>query len=457
MDLSHPNLTAFIDRMIDDIDIDRKDVCRVIKELKFFQYLPIPLFFLRFFPDRVIKTGRKVLQKKDLFAKATKVRNLLSFMENSIEHDFLIMDHFLTKDRRPKDDRFTPPIVKNNVFTVGNNRFNKIVLCPLIIDFGYKNLKQDDIYYNFPPEKPVTRQITDLFTAIRTYYQKDIILNSSGYYELVDARIDPDSKLFEIFPFMGINTENYSYKEIEIMLRKYFSGFSSGESREERYRKLREKMGRFDGKLDDEEKCKNIFAGIKVYPALGFDPWPDDCPACLPNRQKNIHCNCKKAKVHLLYSFCTERNIPVITHCSKGGFKVVPNYYELGDPGGRWKEVLRNYPGLKIDFAHFGKSDPGWTSSITEMISDPGLDVYTDFSCNTEDNKFYKELDTSIASGKINKQAAGKILFGTDFMVNMLWTESYNYYLDCFARSDYLENYKTDFCQTNPEKFLFGK
>ena len=41
-------------------------------------------------------------------------------------------------------------------------------------------------------------------------------------------------------------------------------------------KKLFNAMGKFSGDFENREECKNIFAGIKVYPPLGFDPWPEE-------------------------------------------------------------------------------------------------------------------------------------------------------------------------------------
>jgi len=48
-------------------------------------------------------------------------------------------------------------------------------------------------------------------------------------------------------------------------------------------------------------------------------------------------------------------------------------------------------------------------------------------------------------------------LFGSDFSINLLASDaiSYNQYLNAFA--DAALSHKTDLCEQNPERFLFGK
>ena len=56
-------------------------------------------------------------------------------------------------------------------------------------------------------------------------------------------------KLFEIYPFMGIDTRNYTKKEIINLLDKYFNGFSRQETPTERRQCLFAKMGMLDSNL----------------------------------------------------------------------------------------------------------------------------------------------------------------------------------------------------------------
>jgi hypothetical protein len=292
-------------------------------------------------------------------------------MESSILYDFLILEHFLkTKDKIVND---------NNEFTVADNNYNKIVLCPLIMDFGYKSMEnKNDIFYDIPPRKPITSQIEDLFASISTYYKKDLHINDTGTrtkFKVEDTTQKKEDKLFEIYPFMGINTKNYTLLEIKKMLSKYFSNFASTDTMEQRETKLLKKMGTFNGNLDDEDACKDIFAGIKVYPPLGFEPWP--------TVQEEL------AKVEHLYKICVDKNIPIITHCSTSGFSVTDNAQNFTDPNKQWLSVLAEYPTLKLDFAHFGSGDKKWTEKIVQHIIKEDSNVYTDFSSNAENDKYY--------------------------------------------------------------------
>jgi hypothetical protein len=408
MDLSHPNMTAFIER---------------IKGNKI-SFTSI----LQFVLNKIISIFSK---NRKLSLKNT--QNLLSYMESSIKCDFLILEHFL----KIKE----PSINENNKLIMGNTIYDKIVLCPLIMDFNNKNISNKDVFYNLPPQKPVVEQSNDLLGAISTYFNYELDQNNLSKVVILKSNKQKNERLFEIYPFMGINTENYNLKELKDLLNKYFTDFSRNDTKEERQQKLFSAMGEFKGDLEDEENCKNIFAGIKLYPPLGFQPWPDKSSEEL-------------SKVSELYKFCVTKNIPVTTHCSTGGFKIEKDALKYSDPGNQWKQVLEKYPELKINFAHFGKGNKKWQKTIIEYLQDDRKNVFTDFSCNTGTDFYYKKISKLINR---DPELQDKILFGSDFMINLLWYKSYNDYINVFVNTSELSsNLKESFVNKNAEWFLFG-
>jgi hypothetical protein len=436
MDLSHANITAFISRFFEDEDIflNKKFIKKQLKKnFPIWKKMLLPLVPNSLLAKKILKG----IKENKILDEVENIRNLLSFMESSILYDFLILDYFLKNKESI--------VSENNEFKIGSLEYNKIVICPLIMDFGYKNIHSPEIFYNIPPQKPITSQIRDLFKSIHTYYHNEIEVkkqNSISKFNIYHRNTDKKEKLFEIYPFMGINTQNYTYEEIEEMLTKYFSDFKGNDTLEERRKKLFDKMGEFDGDLEQPSyDYSNIFAGIKVYPPLGFEPWPEN--------------NEEKMKVELLYKTCVEKNIPVISHCSTGGFKVTDRAGEFTDPGNQWAKVLQAYPALKIDFAHFGSGDKKWRKTIIKSIK-KYENVYADFSCNTHGDEYYKELKQTLINNP-NQKLDDRILFGSDFMINLIWLKSYNEYLKIFIDTSYLnDEIKSKFTNRNSEKFLYG-
>lgn len=432
-DLSHPNLLAFLLR--DDL-ISKDSVKKVLRKLPFMLNL-MPIGAAHLFPGTISNRIKDYL-KYD----ARYFRNLLSVMEGAIEYHFLYNEYYLLKEQ-------------SSFGSLPSMKYNKIVLCPLLMDFGYKNLNNADCFYNLPPSKPIAKQVLDLLNAIRFYYTYELIPHpdKAGRLKIVKSEKTKEEKLFEIYPFLGINTRNYDLLEIKILFDKYFSGYEDDIKPGERQTKLFQKLGSVKVDLEDlifrikeetdPEYYTYLFAGIKLYPPMDFDPWPEEDPVEIE-------------KVKFLYSECIRKKLPVTVHCSDGGFVTSSNSVSFTDPSNRWQKVLNNplYKSLKINFAHFGSQSGGktdWQQTILNTINN-NSNVYTDCSCITPQRKDY-ELISKIFTDKTETN----ILFGTDFVINLLWSESYNEYLNNFIESPYLDlRQKELICSVNPEKFLFG-
>jgi len=206
-DLSHPNLQSFLLR--DDL-ITKDSVQKFIGKFPFILKV-LPLWFLRLFAG---KTSGKV--KELITRRAGRMLNLLSMMEGAIEYHFLLVEYYLLNKRSGRDDH---PL----------QGFSNMVICPLIIDFGYKGMEKPDWFYNFPPAKPVVKQVIDVLNASYFYYNYDIIIHPDKpeKFKLIPTVSNKESKFFEIYPFLGINTANYDLDEIAELFDKYFRGYEN--------------------------------------------------------------------------------------------------------------------------------------------------------------------------------------------------------------------------------------
>ncbi len=397
MNLSHPSLIGFVKKM----NIDT-------------------LLFLNSVP--IVST----VLSKCIDTKLNRVMNLLSVMERDLGNFFLLMEKDLE------------PFLHDGRFEICGSFYDRVVLTPLMMDFGYKGVDSyPGIHYRDLPEKPIVEQVIDLFNGIRKY------VRTSGL------------NIFEIYPFLGINTRNYDMEGtsgstgLPDLLGKYFGSFLS-ETLAERRARLLGAMGGFSGDIDDLRDYS--FAGIKVYPPLGFDPWPADDPEEL-------------AKVEYLYEFCAARKIPITAHCSDGGYHTHEQARAFTDPE-KWVRVLSRHPALKLNLAHFGKQDKAWglfpkkewQQAVISLIAEYDH-VYTDFSCCGFDEGFYARLSDTIHDqpSEISDKLRQRILFGTDFMINLLWTDSYRSYLDTFSRQRHFRSLDAhQLCSVNPQSFLFG-
>ncbi|WP_442844986.1 amidohydrolase family protein [Leeuwenhoekiella sp. H156] len=213
---------------------------------------------------------------------------------------------------------------------------------------------------------------------------------------------------------------------------------------------------------------ENTFFGIKIYPALGYDPsdyrlWP-------------------------IYKVCEEFNIPVLSHCGgesvstalrkievyQGKDKVYITgnkrkevAYKLNDPK-RWENVLEKFPKLKLNLAHFGGYETWKSSHPAPLMEDPQQrketifgfmrkyeNVYADFSYNLVETNLNKSLKSFLF---LNDDIADKTLFGTDYwMVNKegnLLVEQ-TQFLQSLQEGIEEHNLKERLCLNNPYKYLF--
>lgn len=397
MNLSHPNIYAMVKR--------KWTLALLMSPLA----LPAQIFFKE---------------------KVKRASNLLSVMENDVTDFFLIMEYFLKKSGQE--------------LRIGNTAFNKIVLTPLLMDFGCKDMK-NDTFYNLAPQKPIAEQVVDVFNGIKDYCRYKLVVKNGGLGYDDDKK---EKKLFEIYPFLGINTKNYELQDVDALFDKYFKEYKHDQQ------SLYDRMGTFEGDIDDMKS--NYFAGVKVYPPLGFDPWP------VSNTEE-------LDKVKCLYRHCCEKNVPITTHCSDGGFSIVDAAKEFTSPA-KWRTVLskKEFGGLRLNFAHFGRQgnkwygagNRDWENMIIELILSGGKNVYVDFSYRGCEDGYYNDLKELIdkRAGKDRELLKQRILFGSDFMINLLDSDSYNEYLTAFlGKGNPLgEEDRVRFCSANPEKFLFG-
>ena len=376
-----------------------------------------------------------------------RIRNLLSVMENDIGSFFLITENCIREAENQ--------LLTDNGLVIGGKTYTKFVLTPLMMDFGRKGVEEDsDVHYGKPSEKPIVEQVTDVFNAIKKYKKA---VSSASLTRKYPYLTQNTSRIFEIYPFLGLNTKNYDMTQLEKLLKKYFDNYHG--SRDD----LAANQGKFSGDIDDLKS--NYFAGIKVYPPLGFDPWPEE--------QENLD------KVKYLYSYCCDKGIPITAHGSAGGFVAVSNKKDLKKftSIAKWVTVLKEYPTLKLNLAHFPMQEkimwiipdfrhPRLKAILSLLLTRENgnikyENVYVDFSNRAVSDKYYKSLKKVIdeQSEDDREIMKSRILFGSDYTVNLMTKEidSYNKYLDIFSKTELLEpEEKHSFCCTNPERFLFG-
>jgi len=115
------------------------------------------------------------------------------------------------------------------------------------------------------------------------------------------------------------------------------------------------------------------FVGIKLYPALGFDAYPDSDPQL-------------RASYLSFYKKLANMEIPVTVHCQKSSFELTKNAEEF-TRADNWELVFAGLSDseankLRINFAHFGGEDGVKRTVWFQSKDENQLNFYSDNAFN---------------------------------------------------------------------------
>lgn len=353
----------------------------------------------------------------------SRITNTLTTFAQPIGATLLMMEDDLSGAYTSHDEEALypeNPYIREGKLHFRNRSYDKVALCPMLMDFSASPTSGQSLYYPTPKKEKILTYIDDTLQGFEHYRSHH-----------------PDG-LFEFFPFVGINPPMHSLSFIKEILSTYV----------------------VTGKKKARDKRR--FYGIKVYPPLGYDPWPSDKE--------------ERAKVIAIYEFCTEHSIPIMTHCDDQGFRglTAKEAWRVSEPDA-WRPVLAQFPLLTIDFAHFGwqytprqKNPLTVLSSLANKVPDSSWfyqiialmksypNIYADVSFSGANAGFYDELYNYLSSleGEERETIVRRILFGTDFSVNLMKVESYTSYYRLFETAPFSDDEIHSFVQTNPMRYM---
>ena len=178
------------------------------------------------------------------------------------------------------------------------------------------------------------------------------------------------------------------------------------------------------------------FYGVKLYPRLGY------------------RIDIENMFFVELFDFCNQNDLPITYHSSHGGFNFpsAVDHSDYGNPAD-WIPVLKAYPNLRLNFAHFGGAeiDPKkegfeWKNTVAQLIHEYP-NVYTDLSCNHNKKSIMSALD--LAKNNLNK-----VMYGTDnpvmFLAERVGLDTYNTDFKAFVTQGNFIN----LFDKNPSDFL---
>lgn len=323
----------------------------------------------------------------------TSVMNALVAFEQPIADTFRMMEDDLAGKYKGGF-----PFIEENKLVLRGKIYDRMCICPLLMDFSTE--VNNKLYYRTARRDKITGYAEDTLAAISDYQKSR-----------------PDG-ILTFRPFLGINPAVHTKDEIRQLISRFL--------------------------------VSGCFYGVKIYPPLGTDPWPED--------------SVKRERCILIYDYCAETGTPIITHCDNQGYRMLPTElaFEYTSPA-RWEKVLKEYPTLKLDFAHFGRQysivDKGlygeWCSDIIRLMCGYP-NVYTDISFSGADPFFYKQLVEKLnsKSSEVRKTIESRIMFGSDFAINLLKISSYNEYWRIFDLSPLSDELVEKAVSGNPSRFL---
>ncbi len=195
---------------------------------------------------------------------------------------------------------------------------------------------------------------------------------------------------------------------------------------------------------------KQGFWGVKLYPSLGYPVYSD--------------------AMFKIYDYCQSHGIPLMTHCTSGGFRKTEATAQLASPVS-WRNVLEKFPNLKICFGHFGGGEnliqpsippDSWTQSILDLMAN-FKDVYADLSYHTDGMIGRADMAIDRATAKKNyvkniisllqkSPTRERLIFGTDFWMVRQVTEDDDYW-DFFSKTFTPTQFKL-LATDNPTEYL---
>lgn len=167
------------------------------------------------------------------------------------------------------------------------------------------------------------------------------------------------------------------------------------------------------------------FAGVKLYPPMGFRPWDNtDITFDGAFRKPRRGGPALDDELERLYTWCVAEGVPIKAHANNSiAADVCTGQY--ANPA-NWRDVLNRFPELRLNLAHFGGfdeehaddpcGDPGenWEQTLSEMLGRyPNL--YFDLGYWTDAAKDERVIERTRALLEAYPVALERMMYGSDW------------------------------------------
>jgi len=224
--------------------------------------------------------------------------------------------------------------------------------------------------------------------------------------------------------------------------------------------------------------------GVKFYPPSGYSALGNVIRAAPADKHSTAYAQWSSRYSGLtgtnldsnnvaLFQYCSTNQIPIFTHCSPKGFEAANHYGEHGDPK-HWEMVLKQFPQLRLCFAHAGGVE-GWVGTNCWCATNESYGETVYRLCRTYENvycdtgyleeilvpekrtEFVTRLKAAL-SGSANApySFANKVMYGTDWHM-IVKVPGHKDYLKTFQRifeDPALVPYRSRFFSGNAARFL---
>lgn len=163
------------------------------------------------------------------------------------------------------------------------------------------------------------------------------------------------------------------------------------------------------------------FAGVKLYPPMGFKPLENPGVSFSHARARPPGGGAAlDRELRKLYAWCEANDVPIAAHAS-ASMGAGPGTAAYSAPW-LWRPVLRDYPQLRVNLAHFGgfggHGNPAWEQQLIAML-DRFPNLYFDTGFWTEAMAGARTRPAALTSARQlfadEPQAAERMLYGSDW------------------------------------------
>jgi hypothetical protein len=215
--------------------------------------------------------------------------------------------------------------------------------------------EDDKIRYRAGLLKRMLNWIIDNIKGLENYLKWFVFMTDSEetIYKHITER---DESKVEIFLHLMMDVDHFFNENTADL--KYKSHFDFEEDQINNIQKLNSNHDNLIGFIAFNQARKNCmeiikkaieekgFKGVKFYPPLGYKADGDENYS---------------AEIEALLDYCSNKRIPLFTHCNNQGFEAWPNDRHSGYNSNPkyWEKALKKHPTLILCFGHAGGTE-GW-------------------------------------------------------------------------------------------------